>query len=126
MTTTAQDLSSNKFSTAYEVELFTLLLVHYGEYTLIPELVRIFGPQGALDFCECFAGVTIEVPKENTVFRAARDAVVFSCMEQAHNKDSEAERLASWLEYSVSEVHEVYEKVKNLERIQWEKDEDKG
>lgn len=89
-------------------DLLWVLLMTTGEFTLLPELYEVIGPDKLVRFMELFGGTTIKVPDRDKLCEAAMAIDIFSRCSVAAHRSTAIERMAEEYELPEARVLEIY------------------
>ena len=87
------------------------LLLKAAEFTLIPDLIGIFGAESAVKFIDIFSGSTIKVPSKDILQTLVRDANIYTELKRDWG---EAKNLSNTYEISLDLVHSIFKRVDSL------------
>lgn len=93
------------------LDVFMALLLNAAEFTLIPDLVGIFGPEATVKFIDIFSGTQIKVPNRDILQTLVREANIYVTMK---NKPEECKNLARMYEMNEDSVRLAYDRVKKF------------
>lgn len=93
------------------MDAFMALLLKAAEFTLIPDLIGIFGVESAVKFIDIFSGSTIKVPSKDILQTLVRDANIYTELKRDWG---EAKNLSSTYEISLDLVHSIFKRVDDL------------
>lgn len=96
------------------MDLFRLVLLQTGQYTLFPEMLEVFGQESVIKFLDIFGGITIRVPDRGVLERAVRDVDIYVTMAKCDNPEVVGD-LARKYEVDEGYVRELYLKVASLQ-----------
>lgn len=93
------------------MDAFMALLMHAAEFTLIPDLIGIFGAEATVKFIDIFSGSTIKVPPKEILQTLVRDANIYTVMKRS---GEEAKNLAQQYDISVQSVRLIFDRVEAM------------
>jgi hypothetical protein len=92
-------------------EIFEAIFSNVARFTLLPEILRIFGPEEVLRFLDLFKGTKVDVPAPEVLHEIARDTVIYVHMAAGDSED-ELRYLESRYELSRQHLKSIYKRVK--------------
>lgn len=92
------------------VDTFRAIFVRKAQYTLLPELLEIFGQENLLKFLDVFGGMTISVPDRSILMHSVRDTHIYQSISQNDNPDV-THRLALQYDIRPELVRDIYQRV---------------
>lgn len=93
------------------MDAFMALLMNASEFSLVPDLIGIFGAEQAVKFIDIFSGSTIKVPPRETLQMLVRDANVYTTLK----KDmSQVNILANQYEVTDKVIKNIFDRVEGI------------
>lgn len=96
------------------MDLFRLVLLQSGQYTLFPEMLEVFGEEAVIKFLDIFGGITVRVPDRGVLERAVRDVDIYVTMSKCSTADVAGD-LARKYDIDEGYVRELYLKICQLQ-----------
>lgn len=96
------------------MDLFRLVLLQTGQYTLFPEMLEIFGEEAVIKFLDIFGGITVRVPDRGVLERAVRDVDIYVTLARCDTPNVVGD-LARKYDIDEGYVRELHTKVKGLQ-----------
>lgn len=96
---------------AYVNDVFLSLMMVYGQRTLLPEIMDVFGKEATRKFLDVFAGLEVKVPPRSDVEMAARNAHIFGALAK---KLETADSLAVQYGLKKEQVAEIFRRTKAI------------
>lgn len=93
------------------LDAFMALLMNAAEFSLIPDLIGIFGAEQAVKFIDIFSGSTIKVPPKDILQTLVRDANIYTTLKK--NPD-EINGLSKRYEISEEVVRNIFSRVDGI------------
>lgn len=95
------------------MDTFRVVFVRAAQYTILPELLEIFGQDDLLKFLDIFGGMTIRVPDRALLQQALRDTDIYHRISK-RDDPSMTETLAVRYSISTDLVRDIYQRVRVL------------
>jgi hypothetical protein len=84
------------------------------KYTVLPELLEIFGADHLLHFLTVFGGRTVKVPPVEDIEKTLVHLTIWSTLKNAQNKDNAAKRLSLRYDMPRSDIRAAYKRVQEM------------
>lgn len=96
------------------LDAFMVLLMQAAEFSLLPDILAIFGPEMTVKFIDIFSGTQIKVPNRDILQSIVRDATIYNSMKNSNNQNHEAKKLAEMYDVTEKIVNSTYERVSKM------------
>lgn len=96
------------------MDVFRLVFIHCAQYTVLPELMDIFGSDAVTKFMDIFGGMTIKVPDRSVLERVSRDVDIYVTLSTAEDDALAASVLSTKYELPEEYVRDVFSRIKKL------------
>jgi hypothetical protein len=60
-----------------QLDTLYIVLLHYSDHSILPELYEIFGEEAMIRFLDLFGGMTIKVPAHDELKKTIRDVNIY-------------------------------------------------
>jgi hypothetical protein len=95
------------------LDLLWLVLVRGKKFSLVPELLEIFGKKATYDFLRVFSGKTVEVPSAKELEASIRDVKVYMTLRRGVT-DGLLQSLAKEYDLTSQEVRQLNSSMEKL------------
>ena len=67
------------------IDIFYLILLVHDKFTLLPEIMEVFGKESLMKFLSVFSGVTFRVPSLGDLKSSARSVDIYVSLSRSNN-----------------------------------------